>query len=451
LDGVDCGLKLRGEARSQTIECWRANETVSCAASAEACQPARATAEAASTPPSRFLARQPILDARRDVVGYELLFRSGWENSFRGEADEASRRVMDHCLYVGIDSLTEGGLAFVNCTREALLGRLFTLLSPRNTVLEVLETVEPDAEVVAACMDARALGYRIALDDFVPFPQMQALVEIADYVKVDFLLSGPAERREIKRMTRKSRAALLAEKVESQDQFDIARREGFEYFQGYFFCRPRMVATREIPPNRLNYLRLLVELTRTTMNLEEVLRIVRMEASLCYRLLRLANSALWGLRETVTSVRGAFMVVGEDRLRTLVAVAASSFLGQGQSAALVEMSLLRARFCELVAPLVGENPKEQFMLGLLSLIDAMLGTSMEMIAKELPFRDEARAALLGVKNRAAAPLCLIRSFELGAWASCECEPEGVAISEETLTTLYLESVTWARESMGASR
>jgi c-di-GMP-related signal transduction protein len=237
--------------------------------------------------------------------------------------------------------------------------------------------------------------------------------------------------------------------VESQDEFDIARAEGYEYFQGYFFCRPRIVATREIPPNRMNYLRLLVELTRTTMNLKEVLRIVRMEASLCYRLMRLANSALWGMRETVTSVRGAFMVVGEDRLRTLVSVAASSVLGQGQSAALVDLSLLRARFCELVAPLVGENPTEQFMLGLLSLIDAMLGTPMETIAKELPFREEARAALLGVKNQVAVPLCLIRSFELGAWASCAGGE--VAISEETLTTLYLKSVMWARESIGASR
>jgi EAL and modified HD-GYP domain-containing signal transduction protein len=201
----------------------------------------------------------------------------------------------------------------------------------------------------------------------------------------------------------------------------------------------------------MNYLRLLGELTRTTMNLEVVLRIVQLEASLCYRLMRLANSALWGLRETVTSVRGAFMVVGEERMRTLVSVAASSALGHGQSAALVEMSLLRARFCELVAPLVGENPTEQFMLGLLSLIDAMLDTPMETIAKALPFREEARAALLGVANRAAVPLCLIRSFELGAWGSCACAAEGVAISEETLTTLYLESVRWARDSIGASQ
>jgi EAL and modified HD-GYP domain-containing signal transduction protein len=397
------------------------------------------------------MARQPILNTRRELIGFELLFRSSWENKFSGESDEASRKMMDHCLYVGIESLVGGGLAFVNCTREALVDRLVTLLPPQTTVLEILETIEPDAEVLEACRDLRAQGYRIALDDFLPRPGMQPLIEIASYIKVDLRLSDAAMRREIHEMTRNSSAALLAEKVEDQEEFDVARGEGYQYFQGYFFCRPKIVANREIPPNRMNYLRLLVELTRTPLNTREVLRIVGLEASLCYRLLRLANSALWGLREPVTSVRGAFLLVGEERFRLLVSVAASSVLGENKSPALITLSLERARFCELLAPFAGENPTEQFMLGLLSLLDAMLEIPMESIVKSLPLRTEAKAALRGATNRASLPLRAIQSFESGTWEGSSPTVDLPNLSEETLTRLYLESVKWASDSVTASQ
>jgi EAL and modified HD-GYP domain-containing signal transduction protein len=402
--------------------------------------------------PSRFLARQPILNVRGEGVGYELLFRAGWENCFRGESDEATRQMVDQLLCLGAESLTNNQLAFVNCTREALVGRLVTLLPSRTTVLEILETVEPDAELLEVCAALRTMGYRLALDDFIPRPEMQPLVAMASYVKVDFRLADATMRREIQQMTRGCQAALLAEKVEDQDEFDQARAEGYEYFQGYFFCRPKIVANREIPPNRMNYLRLMVELTRKPLHLREVIRIVRQEASLCFRLLRLANSPLWGIRTNVTSVREAFMLVGEDRFRALVSVAASCVLGEHQSPALISLSLERARFCELLGPLVGENPTEQFLLGLLSLLDAMLETPMETIVRSLPLRAEAKAALLGAgaANPAAIPLCLIRSFESGVWGPCgDANPDEV--SEETLARLYVESVQWAKDALVSSR
>jgi len=401
--------------------------------------------------PSRFLARQPILNGRREIVGYELLFRSGWENSFSGDLDEATRKTLDNYLSMDIESLVDGRLVFINCAREALVGKLMTLLPPETTVLEVLETVEPDDEVMAACRELCARGYRIALDDFVPTPEKQPLVEIASYVKVDFRLSDAEARREIQRMTKHSSAALLAEKLEDQGEFEVARAEGFKYFQGYFFCRPKIVAGREIPPNQLNYLRLLAELTRATLNIREVVSIVQLEASLCYRLLRLANSALWGVRKHITSVHEALMLVGEKRFRLLVSVAATSVLGQNQPAALISLSLERARFCELVAPLVGENSTEQFMLGLLSLLDAMLETPMEQISRSLPLRKEAEEALLGSTNHVSVPLCLIRGFESGIWGACSSKAREFGVSDEMLTKLYLDSVRWAIESVAASR
>ena len=401
--------------------------------------------------PHRFLARQPILNGRREIFGYELLFRTGWENCFRGEREEATRRTLDNYVYLDIESLTSDGLAFINCTREALLSKWVTLLPPENTVLEILETVTPDAELVQACRDLRSMGYHIALDDFVARPEMQPLVEIASYIKVDMRLSDAQARRAIRLSTRASHAALVAEKVEDEEDFRIAKAEGYKYFQGYFFCRPRISANREIPANRMNYMRVLVELTRDPLNLHELARLVQLEPSLCYRLLLLANSPRWSRRNDVTSVQDAFMLVGENRFRALVSVAASCVMGQHHTPALISLSLERARFCELLAPLIGQNPSEQFMLGLLSLLDAMLEAPMEAIVKSLPLRAEAKAALMGERNPTAVPLGLIRSFESGAWGVCASAANELGVDEDTLASLYMASVKWVIDSLSSSR
>jgi EAL and modified HD-GYP domain-containing signal transduction protein len=409
--------------------------------------------QASALHPQRFLARQPILDGRREVMGYELLFRTGWENCFSGEREQAARQTLDNYLCMGIESLANNGLAFVNCTREALVGKWVTLLPPKTVVLEVLETVAPDADLVQACADLCKMGYRIALDDFEPRPEMQPLVELASYIKVDLRASDAATRRQIRDAVRSSPAALLAEKVESQEDFDVARDEGYKYFQGYFFCYPKIMFNREVPANRINYLRLLVELTRKELNLGEVAKIVQLEASLTYRLLLLANSARWSRRDDVKSIQEAFMVVGENRFRALVSVAASCVLSQNQPPALASLSLERARFCELVAPLVGEDPGEQFMLGLMSLLDATLETPMEAVVQSLPLRPEAKAALTGKGDGSpvGVPLGLIRGFESGAWGSCSGIAAKLGISEETLAMKYVESVRWASESLSWSK
>jgi EAL and modified HD-GYP domain-containing signal transduction protein len=401
--------------------------------------------------PSRHLARQPILDLHRDVVGYELLFREGWENRFTGERDAAVRKTLDDCVSIDIESLASGGLAFVNCSRDALLGRLMMLLPAATTVLEVLETVEPDDDVLKACAELRGLGYRIALDDFVPRSEMRRLVEIADYIKVDFRASDAAERSAIRRMVRGSNATLLAEKVEDQEEFDMARSEGFELFQGFFFCQPKMIAGREIPPHRMNYLRLLAALAQTPLNVDEVIEIIQLEPPLSYRVLRLANSPMWGVQKTVTSIHEALMLVGEDRFRMLVSVVGANMLGQQQPVALIALSLERARFCELVAPQIGENPTEQFILGLLSLLDAMTETPMEAIAKSLPLRAQTKDALMGVENHASLALRTVQSFESGIWRGQPLDSETLGVGEETLTRIYVESVKWAMDSVATCR
>jgi c-di-GMP-related signal transduction protein len=401
--------------------------------------------------PRRFVARQPILDGRREVVGYELLFRSGWENCFSGEREPAALQTLDNYVYMGLETLSNKRLSWINCTRETLVDKLVTVLPPKTTVLEILETVEPNEELVRACKELRAMGYVFALDDFLPRPEMKPLLEIASYIKVDFQTCDAGLRKQIHEMTRGRSIALVAENIRDQKDFNAARAEGYKFFQGYFFCRPTILANREIPANRMNYLKLLIELNKKQLDLRQVVNLVQLEVSLYYRLLLLANSPRWSRRVDVTSVQDAFLLVGENRFRALVSVAASCILGQSQPPALISLSLERARFCELLAPLVGENPSEQFMVGLLSLLDAMLESPMESIVKSLPIRPEAKAALMGEPNTAGAALGLIRSFEVGAWDNCIELASALGLDEETVAGLYVDSVRWAMDAIASGR
>jgi c-di-GMP-related signal transduction protein len=192
----------------------------------------------------RFLALQPIFNRQRKIFGYEALSRSGWDNWFTGNPDTATQTLVGDWMLDGIHALAAGSTTFLNCTREALVGGLLTLL-PASTVLELLETVEPDKEVLTACRRMKALGYQIALDDFQHSEKMEDLIELADYVKVDFRVSDKDERREIIRRLKRSSTILVAEKIETSEEFEMASGEGFRLFQGYYLGRPRVFSKRK--------------------------------------------------------------------------------------------------------------------------------------------------------------------------------------------------------------
>lgn len=195
----------------------------------------------------RYVARQPIFDREEKVFGYELLFRDSLENCFVGDADEASRATLDRSLVMGLDVLCDGRRAFVNCTRDTLIKGLVGLLPSITTVVEILETVPADPDVMAACHSLKEQGYLIALDDYVADDRREPLADIADIIKVDLLLTTQEEREQLMKQFGPWRCRMLAEKVETQDQFAQARDQGFVYFQGYFFRRPEMMGTHDMP------------------------------------------------------------------------------------------------------------------------------------------------------------------------------------------------------------
>lgn len=395
----------------------------------------------------RYVARQPIMDLRGKMHAYELLWRNGPNAAFFGDGERASRTMIDNTLLFGLARLTSGLPAFINCTENILISDLINILPSSTTVLEVLETVQPSDTVIQACHDLKIAGYKLALDDFVWIPGIERLVELADYIKVDFLISGEEQRRELLHRLRGITVTLLAEKVETQEEYLKARDEGFTLMQGYYFCRPVLMESREVPSNRLSQLEILRLLQDETVDPYELAQLVRQDFSLTYRLLRLANSPVWSYQQEVHSVRDALIVVGEVNFRRLAAVAIASELNAGQPPELLRMAFVRARFCELAAGFCSLNRTEQYLMGMLSLLPAMLRVPMKDLSPSLPFRDEIRQALEGKKVPERALLSWLEGHEQGDWAACDKVIETQGLNPHDLLLRFEEALQWAEDSL----
>jgi c-di-GMP phosphodiesterase len=391
--------------------------------------------------PSRFLGRQPILDTHHGLFGYELLYRASAENQFSGDPEQATREIIDHWLLLIPDS--SRAASFVNCTRNAITEGLVTLLPPSSTVLEIPEPLEADAELLSACLTLRLQGYRIALDGFLPRPSRVPLLSLADFVKIDFQSAGFDLRREIYAMASGTGARLLAEKIENDIQLRIAISEGCTLFQGYFFSQPVIVASHSVPQNHLVYLQLMAELHRDPVHLRKVEKLISGDATLCYRILRVANSALQGHPGMVSTIREALLMVGEDSLRRMVTVAMAGALSRHRPAALLSMALTRAQFCELLAPSLSAEPGQFYLLGLLSLLDALFEMPLARILETVPLSPAMKSALAGDDSPGGRALDLVRALESCDWVRCEKIQHQLGLAEGVIAGMYAQSLRWA--------
>jgi EAL and modified HD-GYP domain-containing signal transduction protein len=395
----------------------------------------------------RYFARQPILDLHGKVHGYELLFRDGPHAVFRGDGDAATRTMIDNTVLFGLGRLTGNLPAFVNCTEEALTGRLVHVLPASMTVLEILETLDPSPALITACRHLKACGFRLALDDFTWKPGIEPLVEIADYIKVDFAISDEQDRRELLGRLRGVTVALIAEKVETQEEYQQARNEGFTLMQGFYFCRPVLLRNYKVPANRLQHVEILRMLQDEAMDLHELTGLVKRDTSLTYRLLRLVNSPMCAMRQEVQSVQAALIAVGEETFRRLATLAITSEMNEGQPMELLRMAFVRGRFCELASVFCGLHPTEQYLLGLLSLLPAMLRVSMSNLTPLLPLRGEIRRALEGEKLPERALLCWLEAHERADWLTCDIVTEKRELNAADLLVCYEEALQWAQAAL----
>lgn len=398
----------------------------------------------------RYLARQPILDKLGRAHGYELLFRAGPESSFRGDAEQATRMMIDNAIVFGLRKLTGGAPAFVNCTAESLIQKHVRILPPGMAVLEILETLEPAPDLVAACRELKAAGYKLALDDFVYRPALKPLIQLADYIKVDWLNTPAVERLRLMSLLKNENKIMVAEKIETQADFEKARSEGFTLFQGYYFCRPVLLSKRQVPANKLAQLRLLGLLQQDPLDLTKVTDQVKVDPFLTYRLLRLVNSPLCSIREEVRSIQTALMVIGDDMFRHFATLAILTEINSGKSTELLRTAFVRARFCELASDLLQLDPKEQYLAGLFSLLAAMLQTPMDEAVNELPLRDAVRKALLGEPGTLRLPLEWLECQERANWLKGDQIAIEQGLQPAHLQDCFTRAVLWADETLAAT-
>ena len=297
----------------------------------------------------KFIARQPIFDREQRVFGYELLFRSSEVNSFDGsDPDAATQKVIADAIFLhGLESLTGNRKAFINFTAKLLSGEYLSVLPKEQVVIEILETVEPDPEVLANCHRLKQAGYCLALDDVGFSLRPEAFQNLVDIIKVDLCTTTPEQRRLLVLRFVPQGIALLAEKVETYEEYELAKKMGFQYFQGYFFGKPQTISHRDLPAFQVNYLRILQAIHRPEMDLEGIERIIRSEPALCYKLLRYLNSPFFGFANPISSIRHAISLLGEKEFRCWVSLLAVTSMAASKPQELVVTSLIRAAWVRI--------------------------------------------------------------------------------------------------------
>ena len=389
---------------------------------------------------NQFIARQAILDLQSRCIGYELLYRNAaTDKAIVNDGGQASLQLFDSAHLFGIEALCGEFKAFVNCTQEVLTSDLINALQPTRTVLEIAETVSAAPDLLEACRRLKCSGYLLALDNFAPSESRNAFLPLADIVKIDIPTASPELVSFVREHT-KPGTKLLAEHVETRDKYDTARALGFELFQGFFFCKPQVMATRTLSPSRINNLRLLQATVNEDLKFSELESIIKQDAALCYRLLRFINSAEFCLRSSVQSIRHAFVLLGERNTRRWVLLTGTVVMGDDKPPELLRCALLRAKLMELIAPGVRCNEYEGFLVGLFSLMAVILDSPSIATRLEVPVN--VSAALAEKRGRLGDLLKVAVSYERSEWEECEATAQTLKISGAELSTAYVEAARW---------
>lgn len=397
-----------------------------------------------------FVARQPIFDRRQRVFGYELLYRSGMTNKYDGtDGTEASLAVIRNTLlFLGKQIVTPSTFAFINFTKQLLMSGVAETLPPAQTVIEILEDIEPDQDLLRACRSLKEAGYTLALDDYTIRNTVQnPLIELADILKVDMIHSTERESRAIVLKHSGNGRKLLAEGVETHEEFSKAFSLGYSLFQGYFFSKPVIVPGKDIPGHKLTYMQLLQELNKKELNFHIIKNAVKQDISLCYMLLKYMNSAYFGLREEITSIMQALLLLGEEQVRRWASLVLVTFIGADKPSEVVVRALIRGHMAEMLADHVGleGHKSELFLMGMFSMLDVLIGRPLADIIEGVNLGKDVKGALLGEANLHGQLYRLVLAYESGDWQKLDLIADGLHMEVESIPSIYLAAVERADE------
>lgn len=400
-----------------------------------------------STQVETIIARQPIFDSKKHLFAYELLYRGGELLSLDNiGGDRATTSVLTSSyLTEGLDKISANKPCFVNFTEELLIREIAESFPPNTIIVEIIEDVHPTAQIIEVCKKLKDLGYILTLDDFTYHDTFLPLVELADIIKIDFR-EAPIDRigRTLDRLSG-YKIEFLAEKVETYQEFHEASNLGFSYFQGYFFARPEVLRIKEIGTSKLTLLSLLFEINKKSMSVEKLTKLISAEAFLSYRLLRYLNSAYFYLINEIRSIAHAVAYLGEDEIRRFVTLAVISEISCLKPPELIRLAAVRAKFCENLGKASPRqtNPSELFMLGLFSLLHAMLDSTMDQVVNKIPISGDVKQALTCQTGPVSLFLEVVIAYERGNRERCFEALKTLGIAQDQLYPLYISALEFA--------
>ena len=395
-----------------------------------------------------YVARQPIFNRRKKLLGYELLFRDGTANYVPDmDGDIMTSTVLSNTFFaIGMDNLLGGKLSFINFTQNLLIQKLPLLMPKATTVVEILEDVDPVPELVAACEEMSKKGYAIALDDFVYSEELEPLIALAKIIKFDFRLSTTDEIQSyLQRLPKTCKPILLAEKIETHEEFEASKQMGFELFQGYFFCKPEIVKGKNIQDSSINLMLVIVEVNRADFKFKNLEKLISPDVSLSYKLLRYINSAFFSTANRISSIQQALVYLGQIEIRRFISMIAMSNLAKGKPDELVRAACIRGKLCEQLSTITPAKVSEGelFTLGMFSLIDAIVDQPMAKVMKALPLCDNIKDALVRRRGELIDYLILVESYEKGQWEDVAKAARKLSLSEEKLPEIYMQACEWS--------
>lgn len=397
-----------------------------------------------------YAARQPILDRNKELYAYELLFRDSLENVFPDiDGDEATSKIIEGSQFsFSLEDFLGDKPGFINFTLDTLQKKYPRMLPKEQIVVEILETIQPGKRLLAECQDLKNKGYVLALDDYEHQPVWRHFYPFVDIIKIDFLATTIETIEQIKQAIADfPHIKLLAEKVETNQQFETAMALGFDYFQGFFFSKPEMMQTKSLSPAQMTLAELLYETSKSEMDLTAITAIFQRDVSLSYKLLRYSNSAIFKRRTEIATIKQALVVLGQNELKRFLSLLFTAQISSDKPAELMRLSMTRAKFAEGLAELHGTDASKAYLTGMMSLMDALLDEPIESVMQKLPLAKDIKDALVEGSGVLADYLKLMQWYEQADWQQASTLIEQLQLPADKVPDAYHEALSWANEQM----
>ena len=391
-----------------------------------------------------FIARQPILDAGKSVFAYELLFRDGKNGSYPIHDEKKSKYIAEQFHPLGLDDICGEKSSFITFTSDTLISRFPTTLNPERVIVELADPTDNTVALFEACQHIKQMGFKLAIDDPMMVGTQHDIFPLIDIVKVDVSKTRfDTIEKQISRY-HDANVKLVAEQVNTQDNFSVCVDLGFDLFQGYFFSQPEARILRELPASKMNVVDLMGESANPNFDVKRISEIIERDATLSFLLLKFINNPTINKRHKITSLKHALNYMGEVEIKKFIALLSLTSLGDEKPLEIIHMSLVRAKFFDLLAERRGlkNNPPIAFLVGLFSLLEGLLDQSMTDIVKQLPLSNEVNDALLGKNIEMNNYMTLVRSLESALWLNVIKQAKILNIDQKQLHVLYNQAIVW---------